>query len=784
MALRRYKLERALERTLQGMRLRRPQREALEEFHSLIVSLDHDLWTLSDEEVGARIRELRPDFAFPDGHPNLSCVLATGVGKTRLMGAMMSYLVIGEQADTFGMFAPRTTILRKLVREAHPADRKYLFVDPGLLPAPVVWHAGNMDQLRPRAGDTISPTPEIFIFSPQSFVGGDRKVHVRSEFTGTSLANYVRENNRTVFFFDEAHHLGRVAAADTQAWTAALRDLSPKLLVGMTATPRLEIGSNVLYTYDLPTCLREKMYTKDVRVVVKQRSEAAAIPDEDWDRLTLDFAMDRLARKTEVIRSLVDNGEMQPTKPLLLVCAEDTAHADQVGDWLVNERALSPGEVLVVHSRRDTEEAVSKILAVEDPESPLKVVVNVHKLTEGWDVTNVFVIAPLRAMGTFTGAIQAMGRGLRLPEGRRLGIPEVDTLDVLCFGKESLQEILSTATSTFGDESEGEAYLDVRAGSDVDIGPVEERELLHVERIREVCVTFPTVSRVPVEPVLDFDPADLARLVGSRAVEFELGADEGVSASAESLKFEQGLCVKLTAGRVLAGLHFLADPPHRRQVEDLVLKVVKAANLADSLVPADWALLAEAIKERIDKLHRREEVSFAPSGETVDLTFDSFDQPVPKSRLDKTIITGDFVWARAYERIPLFGWKKSVHEAAAFDNSPEFALARVLDRDNTVDWWARNDPYRFGIVTPVGGYRPDFLFQDVIGNVVIVEVKGANFWRPIDSDPRVKALAADAWCETVNAVVGAGSWAHWVILDADVPTLESVGDFQSVRCNR
>ena len=146
MGVRRYRLDKAFERTLQGMRLRRPQREALEEFHSLIIKLDDDLWRLSGEEVGSRIRELRPDFSFAEGHPSLTSVLATGVGKTRLMGAVMAYLFLGEQADTFAIFAPRTAILRKLVREASPTNPKYLFVDPGLVPAPTLWHAQNLDR--------------------------------------------------------------------------------------------------------------------------------------------------------------------------------------------------------------------------------------------------------------------------------------------------------------------------------------------------------------------------------------------------------------------------------------------------------------------------------------------------------------------------------------------------------------------------------------------------------------------------------------------------------------
>src|SRR5262249_46391815 len=72
------------------------------------------------------------------------------------------------------------------------------------------------------------------------------------------------------------------------------------------------------------------------------------------------------------------------------------------------------------------------------------------ELTEGWDVTNVYVVTPLRAMATFQGALQAMGRGLRLPAGHRVEKPVLDELDVVCFGREKLERIVSDATDWTG----------------------------------------------------------------------------------------------------------------------------------------------------------------------------------------------------------------------------------------------------------------------------------------------------------------------------------------------
>src|SRR5438552_15914720 len=48
------------------------------------------------------------------------------------------------------------------------------------------------------------------------------------------------------------------------------------------------------------------------------------------------------------------------------------------------------------------------------------IVIHVNKLKEGWDVTNLYTIVPLRASASDILTEQTLGRGLRLPYGRRV----------------------------------------------------------------------------------------------------------------------------------------------------------------------------------------------------------------------------------------------------------------------------------------------------------------------------------------------------------------------------
>ncbi len=64
-------------------------------------------------------------------------------------------------------------------------------------------------------------------------------------------------------------------------------------------------------------------------------------------------------------------------------------------------------------------------------------------LKEGWDVTNLYTIVPLRAANSKTLVEQSIGRGLRLPYGTRVGVPTVDRLTIVSHDR--FQEIVDNA---------------------------------------------------------------------------------------------------------------------------------------------------------------------------------------------------------------------------------------------------------------------------------------------------------------------------------------------------
>ena len=65
--------------------------------------------------------------SFERDFPSLCFALATGVGKTRLMGAFIAYLYLTGKSRHFFVLAPNKTIYEKLIADFSPESPKYVF---------------------------------------------------------------------------------------------------------------------------------------------------------------------------------------------------------------------------------------------------------------------------------------------------------------------------------------------------------------------------------------------------------------------------------------------------------------------------------------------------------------------------------------------------------------------------------------------------------------------------------------------------------------------------------
>ena len=101
----------------QRLSLREPLQESLDIVARLteILSLEKNVDLSTELE---KVKNLYPSCTdFERDFPSIAFSIATGVGKTRLMGAIVSYLYIEKGIRNFFVLAPNLTIYEKLIED-------------------------------------------------------------------------------------------------------------------------------------------------------------------------------------------------------------------------------------------------------------------------------------------------------------------------------------------------------------------------------------------------------------------------------------------------------------------------------------------------------------------------------------------------------------------------------------------------------------------------------------------------------------------------------------------
>ena len=434
--------------------LRPPQRRSLE----ILDRVTEIVPPQKSADVQAALETIRGEFPsitdFEREFPSLCFELATGVGKTRLMGAFVSYLHLAHGINNFFVLAPSLTIYKKLVTDFTPNTPKYVFtgIAEFAVNSPAVITGDNYEQRDPTTGALFGAVRiNIFNISKiNSEVRGGRAPRIKrlSEYIGQSYFDYLAGLDDLVLLMDESH---RYRAS---AGVRAINELKPVLGLELTATPFVESGKapvhfkNVIYQYKLATAM-EDGFVKEPAVVTQRNFDPAQFTREQLEQIKLEDGV-RLHEATKVeIETWARQNEQRIVKPFILVIARDTTHARSLLQLIQSEEFFEgryKDKVIQVDSSTtgaESDEIVERLLKVEHADEPTEIVIHVNMLKEGWDVTNLYTIVPLRAANARTLIEQSIGRGLRLPYGKRTGSVAVDRLNIVAHDR--FQEIVDDA---------------------------------------------------------------------------------------------------------------------------------------------------------------------------------------------------------------------------------------------------------------------------------------------------------------------------------------------------
>lgn len=400
-----------------------------------------------------KVQEICPSCKdFERDFPSFAFSIATGIGKTRLMGACIAYLYLKKGIRHFFILAPNLTLYEKLMRDfGDPSYEKYVFrgISEFVHNEPHVITGDNYNSVRSLFSDNQIQINifNISKFNTESKEGGKKgvpKMRRLSEYLGQSYFDYLASLDDLVILMDEAHRY------HADASKKAINELRPILGLEMTATPTDEKGKsfkNIIYEYNLAQALADGKYVKIPTVAKRRNFVRVNMTDEELDILKIEDAVSVHEHTKLSLEMYAKNNNLPLVKPFILIVCKNIQHAKETYDRIENDMfgGRYAGKVLQIDSSTKKDEEVDKLfVSLEKPDNQIEIVIHVNMLKEGWDVTNLYTIVPLRAADAPILVEQQIGRGLRLPYGgKRTGVADVDKLTVIAH--ENFEAVIAKA---------------------------------------------------------------------------------------------------------------------------------------------------------------------------------------------------------------------------------------------------------------------------------------------------------------------------------------------------
>jgi type III restriction enzyme len=219
----------------------------------------------------------------------------------------------------------------------------------------------------------------------------------------SSLANWL-VLHRPLVIVDEAHNNRTEQAFRT------LRNLHPLGLIELTATPTA--GSNVLWHVGAQALQREEM----IKLPIVLMEHPTGWKDAVRDAILTRDRLETLALK-----------EPDYIRPVLLFQAE-AKNGEATVEALLAHLTSADGEKLdrrqIAVATGEQKELDGIVLA--DPGCPIRYVITVEALKEGWDCPFAYVLCSLQDAKSAKDVEQLLGRVLRMPYARARATPDLN----------------------------------------------------------------------------------------------------------------------------------------------------------------------------------------------------------------------------------------------------------------------------------------------------------------------------------------------------------------------
>lgn len=721
--------------------------------------------------------------------------MATGSGKTKVMSLAVAWQYFNAVAEgrddyarTFLILAPNVIVFERLRNDF--AGGRVFRTDPVIPPElAIFWdfdcylrgdaerassqgalYLTNIQQFYEREGSNSEGEPEEMtaVLGPKPPAS---KLEVE-DFDTRMVARCCP----CLVINDEAHH----THDEESEWNKVIRRLHAASPLGLaaqvdfSATPRYSKGALFTWTvYDYPL----KQAIIDGIVKRPMKGIADAIRERPSDIASTRYQA-YLTAGVERWREYRDQLAGLSKKPILFVMMNDTAEADDVGDYL---RAKYPTEfggdrLQIIHtdktgevSKRDLDKARTVVREADDPGSPVNAIVSVLMLREGWDVQNVTVVVGLRPYSSKANILpeQTVGRGLRLMF-RDLAADYIERVDV----------IGNKAFIQFVEQLERDEDL--------------EFDTFTIGKDPLVIVTIaPDTNKLDKDIALPVLSPILAR---KKTLAEEIAALDVASMTCPVLPRKEGDADALTfhyEGYDILTLQKLIERDYtipEAQTPQEVISYYAKRIAQDVKLPSQFAALAPKVREfletrafggpvTLDDPAMIKAISSNVAQYVTVKTFATALRGLVVEELTPRLISA----GRKLSETPPFPYSRTTFSAAktvfnlvACDNEFEKAFAQFLQEAGDVVAFAKLPPlFGFAIeytdsASNLRYYEPDFVATLADASHNLIETKGRE-----DIDVAHKDRAAHIWCENATLLTGT-EWRYLKVPQAEFNKLQPV----------
>lgn len=327
----------------------------------------------------------------------------------------------------------------------------------------------------------------------------------------TALINVIRHLNPVVVV-DESHN------AESDLSVEMLRDLNPSLILDLTATPKA--NSNIVSLVPALELKKEHMVKLPV-IVYNQHERSEVVQNALHLRQRLQDVAD--AERKEGGRYI---------RPIVLFQAQPRTGEENVTYAKLKQMLIKAGipeeEVKIKTAEIDELKGIRDLMA-ED--CPVKYIITVNALKEGWDCPFAYILASLADRSSAVDVEQILGRVLRQPYVLRHRNPLLNMSYVLTASTkfyDTLQNIVhSLQQSGFSDKDYRAADARTPAQQEADKLAAVEQALLPVEAEEEELADLEGITFDPqagTAPSADLDRIEEEALAKNAELEAEIAA--------------------------------------------------------------------------------------------------------------------------------------------------------------------------------------------------------------------------------------------------------------------